>query len=527
MLRVAEICKSYGGKVVLDRVSFTLSPGERLAIVGANGGGKSTIARIIAGIEAADAGLVEGEFARRPELYLPQGRDAPSGAAAWEAVPGMGELWRLGNVIAREQGSAATLERFEALGGWFAQTRLHEVLGRLGADHLQPETPYAALSGGERMKLDLAALLLHEDRFLLLDEPTNHLDAPALRWLERFLRGYDGSILLISHDRNLIDAVADGVLALDEGRLRQYAGGYTAFRAERAAERERQAEAYRRQETERERVEEDIRRVKQRAAKFDQTSTNDYHRRIGKKVAKLAKVRERRLEKQLASTERVERPRREWLLNAAVTETLRGGEIVLEARGVSLALGGRTLFSDLELLVRSGERLALLGANGSGKTTMLRLLLGELMPDAGVARLGASIVPGYLAQGADGLSLDDTPLQTVRSAAALAESEARSYLHRFLFVGDEVFTPVRALSHGQRARLALGRLVLAGVNLLILDEPLNHLDIPSRERFEEALRAYGGTVVAVSHDRAFVRGFATRALELRDGHLVEHAIDEL
>ena len=522
MLRVDQLRKKYGGKGVLDGVSFTLGEGERLAIVGANGSGKSTIARIVAGLEQPDGGAVSGEFARRPELYLPQGRDLPPEQAAWRAIPLVGELWRSGTLLGGGAELEAELqERFEALGGWPLFARLRALLSRLGADGVRPETPYRALSGGERMKLDLAALLLQEERFLLLDEPTNHLDAAALRWLERFLRDFSGALLLISHDRALIDAVADGVLALDGGKLTQYAGGYTAYRAAVELEAKKQAETFKRQQAESARIEADVRRVKERAAKFDNLSTNDYHRRIGKKVARLAKVRERRLEKQLASAEAVERPQRVWTLNAAISESERGADLVAELHGVCLALGGRTLLRDLDLVLRSGERLLLGGANGSGKTTLLRLLLGELQPESGSVRIGANIRAGYLAQGADGLDLDATPLTIVRGAAALSESEARGYLHRFLFAGGEVFTPVRSLSHGQRARLALARLVLGGVNLLVLDEPLNHLDISSRERFEEALAGFAGTIIAVSHDRAFTERFASRTLTLLDGQLRE------
>jgi ATP-binding cassette, subfamily F, member 3 len=522
LLRIDAISKSYGDRVVLDGVSFTLGEGERLAIVGPNGGGKSTIARIVAGVEQPDRGTVSGEFAHRPELYLPQGRDVAGDCPAWQAIPRAGSLWRLGAALERaSELEALAVEEFEALGGWPALARFRALLTRLGAANLQPETPYRALSGGERMKLDLAALLMQEERFLLLDEPSNHFDAATLRWFERFLREFSGALLLISHDRALIDAVAEGVLALDGGQVRQYAGGYSAYRAQVEVERTKQNEAFKRQQAETARIEEDVRRVKQRAAKFDDFSTDSSHRRLGKKVAKLAKVRERRLEKQLASAEHIERPQRVWTLNAAIAESTRGGEIVAEARGVSLALGGRPLLRDLDLLVRWGERVLLSGANGAGKTTLLRLLLGELQPDTGRMRLGANIRVGYLAQGADGLDLGQTPLEIVRAAAAMSESEARGYLHRFLFAGNEVFTPVRALSHGQRARLALARLVLAGVNLLVLDEPLNHLDIPSRERFEEALTGFGGTIIAVSHDRAFAERFATRTLALREGQLFE------
>jgi len=242
---------------------------------------------------------------------------------------------------------------------------------------------------------------------------------------------------------------------------------------------------------------------------------------LPKKVARTAKVRERKLEKRLASEEAVARPARSWQLKAEIAQTGRGGDRVLEAHDLTFGFGERALFRDLSLEVRHGERVVITGPNGGGKTSLLRLLLGELTPNAGSVRRGAGVVPGYLAQQQEVVDLGRTPLQEVRAAAALDETAARTYLHRFLFSGDDVFLRNSALSFGQRARLALALLVLRGVNLLVLDEPLNHLDIPSRERFEEALADFNGTVLAVSHDRYFIRRVAGRVLALADGCLRE------
>lgn len=528
MLIVDRITKRYGDRLVLSDVSFTVCDGEKLALIGPNGSGKSTLLRIIAGEESLDAGSIGGDYARRGARYLPQGRPDLEGLTAAESVPELRELWRLGRILtAGEAGSAeetvATLDAFERAGGWPAHLDLEETLRGLGIGYLDPDESHVHLSGGERTKLGLAALLFRPGPFLLLDEPTNHLDLDSLAWIERFLAGFDGAVLLVSHDRVLIDSVADAVVELggESHEARRFAGGYSAYQAQVEQERESAAEAYHRQQEQIERIETDIRRVKQRATRFDTLSANDHWRRIGKKVARTAKVRERRLEKLLESEERLDKPKLNWQLKADIPEAARSGDIVIVAQAISLTLGGRRLFEDLSLLVRYGERLVLTGPNGSGKTSLLRVLLGQLLPDSGAVRLGPSVRSGYLSQQQEGIDLERTPLQEIRAAAALDETAARTYLHRFLFSGDEVHTRSGALSYGQRSRLELATLIVSGVNLLVLDEPLNHLDIPSRERFEEALNSFQGSVLAVSHDRYFIRRFAERLLVLRDGRLAE------
>lgn len=534
MLRVDHVCKRYGDSCILDNVSFTIGPSEKMGLIGPNGCGKSTLARIIAGLEEPDSGSVSGDFRRQGARYLPQGSLPTGGWRAWQALPSQGTLWRLGKTVSDDttrlpRETLALLDAFEAAGGWQAYGRLEEALRTLRIDGIDPQEPYAQLSGGERTKLALADVLLRPGRFLLLDEPSNHLDLDALLWLEHFLSSYSGALLLVSHDRTLIDAVVDSVIALDpvSHGARRYAGGYSAYQAEQEREYQQLTDAYRRQQERIDRVEADLRRVKQRALRFDATSQSDYHRRIGKKVARTAKVRERKLEKLLQSEQHIEKPITCWTLKADFSEAHRSGDIVLEARDVTLSLGGRLLFDRLSLLVRQGERVVLTGPNGSGKTTLLRVLIGERQPNAGRVRLGVSVAAGYLSQQQEGIDLRRTPLQEIRSAATLDEAAARGYLHRFLFSGDEVNTRNDCLSFGQRSRLALARIIVSGVNVLVVDEPLNHLDIPSRERFEQALDSFQGTILAVSHDRAFIERFGRRVLRLRDGQLQEVEFERL
>ena len=528
LLFVDRVTKCFGDRIVINDVSFTMDDRDKVALIGPNGCGKTTLLRIVAGADEADHGAVGGDGVGEGARFLAQGAVELAGNSVAACMPRLGELWRLGRGFdasspVSPEAAVDALEVFERLGGWQVYADVEETLRGLGIDYLDPLQPIDHLSGGEWTKLGLADLLNQSGSLLILDEPTNHLDLDALAWLEDFLVRYKGALLFASHDRALIDSVAAAVIEIDPEthRARRFSGGYTAYTETKERERTSQAEAYRRQQEETDRIEEDIRRVKQRAARFDSASQNDHWRRIGKKVARTAKVRERRLEKKLESKERVEKPRQAWTLKADLVEADRSGDVVAEARGLHLAFGTRVLFDGLSLLVRYGDKIVLTGANGSGKTTLLRLLLGHVLPDAGLARLGSAVVPGYLSQQQESIDLDRTPLEEIRACVAVDETTARTYLHRFLFKGDEVFTRNRSLSYGQRARLSLARLIVGGVNLLVLDEPMNHLDIPSRERFEEALADFHGTVIAVSHDRYFVRRFAGRLLVLEGGRLHE------
>jgi ATP-binding cassette subfamily F protein 3 len=533
VLLVNEISKRYGSQAVLEGVTFSIGDGETVGLIGPNGAGKSTLARIVAGLEQPDSGSVSGDFARDPQRYLPQGAAiAPGLVAASLLGDRLGSAWQDGSTltlgeISESREALRLLERFDAAGGWPALAALEEVLRGLGIAYLRPDQPVSQLSGGERTKLGLARLLAWPGRFLLLDEPSNHLDLDGVTWLQAFLTKFAGGVLLISHDRALVDAVVDAVVELDPRTrgARRYAGGYSDLIEERRREREKQLGAYRDQQQLVQRVEEDIRRVKQRAAHFDSLSQNDFWRGRGKNVARIAKVRERKLERLLASEERLEKPAQAWTLKPDIGQAARGGDLVVQAHDLVLELGGRRLLDAVSFDVRNGERVVITGPNGGGKTSLLRLLTGELQPTRGEARLGGGVIVGYLSQQQESVDPAATPLEEVRAAGGMDETAARTYLHRFLFTADEVFVRNAALSFGQRARLALGLMILRGVNLLLLDEPLNHLDLPSRERFEEALEGFGGTIVAVSHDRYFIRRFARRLLVLESGALNEMAVE--
>jgi ATP-binding cassette subfamily F protein 3 len=559
MLTVHNLTKRYGDDMVLDRVSFTINPGERAGLVGPNGCGKSTLLRIIAGGERADGGTIARVPAGLPWGYLPQGWDGPPGMTVAEALGGahhgaaqerLAQIERgmaapglAGAVLAallEEYGAAQ--QQFEALGGYARAHRAAAVLAGLGLADLAQDMPVALLSGGQKTRLGLARLLLAEPRLLLVDEPTNHLDAAAVSWLESFLAGYTGAALIVSHDRAFLDRVATRILQLrrydpaaTEPQLCSYAGAYTDYAEARAAERERQRARWHDQQEYVAGVTEDIQRLK-RYAQINPHSPE------AKKLARSAKARERKLERYQGADERVEKPRQSWGVSLDFGSAAEGPRAVLRVEGVSFSYpvapnGQRRkaaasssafapsprLLDNISFDLSYGERAALVGPNGSGKSTLLRLIAGQIAPDSGQVRLGPGIQLGYLAQEQATLDQHGSVLEALRATAPWSATECRSFLHRFLFGGDDVFRPVAACSYGERARLALALLVARGCSFLVLDEPINHLDIPARERFEQALDAFEGAILAVAHDRYFLARFAERVLMLRDGHMIDYA----
>jgi ATP-binding cassette subfamily F protein 3 len=303
--------------------------------------------------------------------------------------------------------------------------------------------------------------------------------------------------------------------------LTVYPGNYSDYLAAKQATEAAQLDAYRRQQEEIARIERDIRAVASHAMSTERGTQNDFQRRLAKKVAKTAKVRERKLEKRLASEEIVDKPERRWGLALDFGERAESGRDVAVVEGADVTLGGHPILREIDLHVRFGDRVALTGPNGGGKSTLIRLLMGELVPSAGRVRLGTGVVPGRYGQEQETVDLDRTALEQTRALAPLSETEARTFLHQYLFGGETVFLRAGDLSYGERARLALALLVLRGANFLLLDEPLNHLDLPSRERFEEALTRFGGTLLIVLHDRYAIERLATRVLAMRDGRLRE------
>lgn len=535
MLTAHGLSKAYSTNTLFNNITLTINPGERVGLIGPNGSGKTTLMRLLSGDEVPDSGVI---VRTPPDLrvgYLAQGFDsAPTttfgdmladhggdarrqearlamAAEALAAAPSDHNL-QLAYQTALDQLSSVETARAEA------------ILCDLGLSDISPETPVARLSGGQKTRLGLALVLISSPQLLLLDEPTNHLDIAMLTWLEEWLQDFAGAALIISHDRVFLDRTVDRILDLDplEGRLREYAGNYSDSLEQARREHDQQWAAWRDQEVAIRRMQQDIARTMAQASQVERTTKpNQPHvRRLAKKVARKAKSREKKLERYMRSDERVEKPPLVWQMKMEFAETAHIGRDVMRLEDLSVGYAGaEPLLTHLDATIRSGQRVVLTGANGAGKTTLLRTIAGLLPPISGRIHLGGSVRLGYMAQEQESLDPHLTPLQTIQSAAELSETDARSFLHYFLFEGDEALRPNGLLSYGERARLALARLVAQGSTFLLLDEPINHLDIPSRARFEQALSHYQGTVLAVVHDRYFIERFATDVWTVRDGAL--------
>jgi ATP-binding cassette subfamily F protein 3 len=544
MLQVSDIHKAYGDHVILDKVSFVINPGERVGLIGPNGCGKSTLLHIIAGLESPDQGSVQLNPPETRLGFLQQGLayteeetvgdllnvSAEALAATEARVAELAASLATADETTRADLTDAYSEALAELERLIvAQPKPHEaeaVLAGLGLTDVPLETPVAILSGGQKTRLGLARLLLERPHILLLDEPTNHLDIEALEWLEAWLATYSGAVLIVSHDRTFLDNTIHRILDLEPEThtVTEYVGTYSDYIEAWERQRAKQRAQWKDQQEEIKRMRADIGRTKTQAMSVEQTTTSGQPtvRRLAKKVARKATSREKKLERYLESDERVEKPKQRWQMKLEFVETPESGQDVLLLEHLSAGYGGVPLFEDINAVLKAGERVALVGPNGAGKTTLLRVILGQMAPLAGRARLGANVEVGYYAQEQETLDPESTPFQTVRRVAAMSETETRAFLHYFLFSGDDVFVPVGSLSYGERARLVLARLVATGCNFLVLDEPINHLDIPSRARFEQAMTAFEGTVLAVVHDRYFIRQFASRIWSLRDGTLHQY-----
>ena len=535
MLQAVNVSKNYGSDVVLEDVSFVVNSGERACLIGPNGCGKSTLLRIIAGEERADGGRVVLSSGVSV-AWLPQGFETRAARTLGEVVrQGLAEHGKAYQTLLRiEKGMASAAgteldamieeygrvsDEFEALGGYEVEHRIAVALQGLGLGDVPLDAPLSALSGGQRARAGLASAIARDPDVLLLDEPTNHLDIEALEWLEGYLLEYAGAALIVSHDRTFLDGVATKILELNDPGpgLIAYPGAYWEYRLTKERELEKQTAAWKDQEAERKRIERDIARTKQTALRTETSTTHDFYRRRAKKVARKAKTRERRLQRMLSSEDRVERPKPSWTMKLDFGQAPRGGTRVLMLNDVGHEYDGRWLYRGVNLVLEHGERVALLGPNGCGKSTLLKLVAGHMSPSSGSVKVGENINIGYMMQDQYALDQRMSALELVRQAADLTETEARTLLHLYLFEGDEPLQPAGNLSYGQRSRLLLAILVLRGANFLVLDEPMNHLDIPSRERFEEALNAFPGTILMAVHDRAFIDRHATAIWSVQSG----------
>jgi ATP-binding cassette subfamily F protein 3 len=510
LFRLSDVHKSYGTQDVLRGASLQINSGEHVGLVGRNGAGKTTVFRLVSNDETPDRGDVVRARGVRLGLLAQHVRFEPGSTVHESALAAFGHLQQIEHemhelehrMAEAGQDLEAVLERyselqheFEREGGFEYTARAEAILQGLGFDREMWSLETEKLSGGQQNRLGLARLLLAEPDVLLLDEPTNHLDVNSVEWLEEFLSAYNSAYVIISHDRYFLDRTCRRIVELENGRAASYTGNYSTYLIEREERREAQQRAYENQQHLIAKTEEFIRR------------------NIAGQKTKQAKSRRKMLEK----LERVESVRPDQSSGDFRLQAIeRTGTQVLTVVDASVGYPGKTLAGGITFTLRRGECLGIIGPNGSGKTTFIKTVLGKLPPLAGELRWGTKVQIGYYAQQLDDLDDRNEIIMELRRVApsTATAGELRSFLAKFLFTGDDVYKHVRDLSGGEKGRLALAKLIYSRVNVLVLDEPTNHLDIPSREALEEALDAYQGTIITISHDRYFLDRVATQILAL-------------
>lgn len=515
-MQVIGLVKAFEvGKNILDGLTFEVRAGERVGLLGKNGAGKTTLFRILTGQLRADEGEALIPPGKRvglisqipvyPEAYT--GEDVLKDAQR-EQYALQRELRELEARMTGEAGGALlirydqALTRFETLDGYAIDRNRDKIAAGLGISERMRSQPFQTLSGGEKTRMNLARLILENTDILLLDEPTNHLDMRAVQWLETYLQGFRGTVLAISHDRYFLDAVATRCIELVHGRAAFYTGGYSDYVVEKQRRLEEAQRKYEKQQAE-------TKRLTQAADRLAQWGTGN------KKLMQKSHAIRSRIERM----EKAERPDREKTLRGAFAEKDFFGDELLTVRGLSKAYAGKTLFRDVSLTVTGGERIALVGDNGTGKSTFIRLLVGEERPDSGTIKRGPAVKLAYLPQLIRFEDPSRSMLDVMLYEAGCTHQSARDRLGAFQFRGEDVFTPVSQLSGGEQSRLRLCVLMQEAVNFLILDEPTNHLDIAAREWVETVLEDYDEALLFVSHDRYFINRFATRIWALRDGSI--------
>jgi ATPase subunit of ABC transporter with duplicated ATPase domains len=512
LISFSHLGKQYGRQVLFIDASFQLNPGEKVGLVGPNGAGKTTLFRLIVGEEAPDEGEVS--VARKLTVgYFRQDVEEMSGRSVLdEAIAGSGRVGDLHHELealqhamsdpARADEMETILARFgevqeayDHLGGYALESQAREVLHGLGFDDERIDGDVGALSGGWKMRVAMARVLLGRPDVLLMDEPTNHLDIESIVWLESFLKTLPGALLMTSHDRQFMNRVVTRIAEIDGGEIVSYSGNYDFYERERTIRETNREAAYARQQAMLAKEQRFIERFSAHAAKAAQVQS---------RIKALDKI------------EKIELPKKRQVVHFDFRRPPRSGDEVATLSGVTKSYGRRVVHDGLTFTIRRGERWCVMGKNGAGKTTLLRMVAGVLAPDAGTVRLGASLKLGYFAQ--QSLDLLDPDLtvweQIEKDFPRESVGALRSLLGAFQFSGDEVEKKVRALSGGEKSRLVMARMLLDPPNFLVLDEPTNHLDLATKEMLVEALRDFEGTMLFVSHDRTFLRGLSNRVLEL-------------
>jgi ATP-binding cassette subfamily F protein 3 len=517
ILTAHNLAQSYGPDDIFDGVSVDVPHRARIALVGPNGAGKTTLLRLLIGLDIP----AEGTVTRMRGLrigFLPQRPELDAGHSLYDELLGAfdslrareAELRAIEHAIAGTSGAehdaliaryGELLENFERDGGYSYENRIRMVLQGLGFTPDDYDRPITQLSGGQKTRALLGRLLLEAPDLLALDEPTNHLDITAVEWLEGFLKDFPGAVLLVSHDRYFMDAVAKTVWELDFGTLEVYRGSYSHYVQQRQERHERLLREYEAQQ------------------EFIAKEVDYIRRNIAGQNTRQAKGRLKRLER-LRRDELIFKPRTREAMHLKMADIARSGDLVLRTRSVRVGYeGDAPLFDAPDITLRRGEVAALIGPNGAGKSTFIKTVIGELPPLAGEVVLGANVKIGYFAQAHESLDPKRAIIDEIQSVKPMGIAEARNFLGGYLFQGDDVFRPIETLSGGERGRVALAKLALTGANFLLLDEPTNHLDIASQEILEHVLREFAGTILLVSHDRYLINALATQIWTLAPGRL--------
>jgi ATPase subunit of ABC transporter with duplicated ATPase domains len=512
MIAFSNVNKQYGRQILFVDASFQLNPGEKVGLVGPNGAGKTTIFRMITGEEAPDDGAVT--VPKKLTIgYFRQDVEEMSGRSVLdEAIAGSGRVGDLHHELEELQHAmadparagdidrilarfGAVQEEYDHLGGYALESQAREVLHGLGFDDARIDGDVGALSGGWKMRVAMARVLLGNPDVLLMDEPTNHLDIESIIWLENFLKTHAGSLLMTSHDREFMNRIVSKIAEIDGGEITVYSGNYDFYERERALREANREAAYARQQAMLAKEQRFIDRFRTHAAKAAQVQS---------RIKALDKI------------EKIELPKRRVVVKFEFRDPPRSGDQVAVIENLSKAYGRRVVYDGFSLTIRRGERWAVMGRNGAGKTTLLKILSGNLAPDDGNVRLGASLKMGYFAQ--QSLDLLDPELTIIEQLEQDFPHEGvgalRTLAGAFQFSGDDIDKKIRALSGGEKSRLVMARMLFDPPNFLILDEPTNHLDMATKEMLVDSLQDFQGTMIFVSHDRAFLRGLSNRVLEL-------------
>jgi ATPase subunit of ABC transporter with duplicated ATPase domains len=512
MIRLDNISKQNGQRLLFIEASAALQKGEKIGLVGPNGAGKTTLFRMITGEEPPDEGLVFADRGISIGFFSQDVGEMDGRSAVAEVMNGAGDVSTVAAELAELEGALADPDRademdqlierfgevqarFEELGGYALEGKAREVLDGLSFSQEMMDGDVGALSGGWKMRVALARILLMRPDVMLLDEPSNHLDLESLIWLEHFLAGYDGALLMTSHDRAFMNRIVNKIIEIDGGTLTSYSGDYEFYENQRAQNEKQQQAQFERQQAMLAKEIKFIERFKARASHAAQVQS---------RVKKLDKI------------ERVEPPKRRQAVSFEFAPAPRSGDDVVNLKGVHKSYGKRVIYQGLDLLVRRRERCCILGVNGAGKSTLLKLVTGSTEPDAGTVALGGSVKLGYFAQHAmELLDGERTVFESLEDSFPQAsQGSLRSLAGCFGFSGDEVEKPCRVLSGGEKARLVMAQMLYDPPNFIVLDEPTNHLDIATKEMLIEALRSYEGTMLFVSHDRHFLAALSNRVLEL-------------